>query len=148
MKKNLEILAKIYSINMSYNISNQEHDSLIKYFESLIYDEEFWIEFEEECLLNFTKIYELFSSKQRDDIKVRDIKQFLRMYSWEDEEGLLARELPDDEQDDLESSFELTIIMWLHDFSEYYEDEHNAELSFDLTMEWLIGYIDSGLWIV
>jgi hypothetical protein len=148
MKKNLEILVKIYSINMSYNISNQEHDSLTKYFESLIYDEELWIEFEEECLLNFTKIYELFSSKQRDDIKVRDIKQFLRMYSWEDEEGLLARELPDDEQDDLETSFELTIIMWLHDFSEYYEDEHNLELSFNLTMEWLIGYIDSGVWIV
>jgi hypothetical protein len=148
MKKNFEILVKIYSINMSYNISNQEHDSLTKYFESLIYDEELWIEFEEECLLNFTKIYELFSSKQRDDIKVRDIKQFLRMYSWEDEEGLLARELPDDEQDDLETSFELTIIMWLHDFSEYYEDEHNLELSFNLTMEWLIGYIDSGVWIV
>jgi hypothetical protein len=138
---------------MSYNISNQEHDSLTKYFELLIDDEDFWIEteFEEECRLNFTKIYELFSNKQRDDIKVHDIKQFLRMYSWEseDDEGLLARHLlVDYELQDLESSFELTITGWLYDFSEYYEDEHNAELSFDLTMEWLIGYIDSGLWIV
>jgi len=138
---------------VSYDISKPEHYALTKYFESLIKEGDYWEQFEEgdeegdeegaeegaeegervvdksewKFFPNFTKIYELFSSRQRDDKKIYDVKKFLHMYLWDDE-GLLSGELCE--------------------FSEYYEDEYGVEPSFKLTITWLIGYIKSEKWIV
>jgi hypothetical protein len=75
---------------------------------------------------NLEKLHELLVEGRRDEKKIDHIKRFLHMYLFDDE-GLL------------QGSFDV--------FYDWYLDEYEKEPTFRVNITWMMGYIDSGVWI-
>lgn len=75
---------------------------------------------------NLTKIYELLLHKQKDEEKIDDIWRFLNMYRF-DEEYLLQG--------------------LLEGFGEWYDDTYHRSAPFNLTIAWMMNYIQSEKWM-
>lgn len=124
---------------MNYNISEDIKSAICDYFDYLIAEGDVWEENEEDdedteegdsywkFFINFKKINELLSEGRRDDEKIHHVKRFLSMYLLYDD-GLLKKE------------FDY--------FDEWYYYMVEKEPPFSLTINWMLGYIDSGVWIV
>ena len=133
----------IYSIQqhtttMSYNISEDMKSIVCDFVGFLISEGDVYWDDEDEdeeaeegeskwkIFDNLKKLHELLTEGRRDKEKMDHIKRFLHMYLFDDE-GLL------------QGSFDV--------FYEWYEDEYEKEIPFKLTINWMIGYINSGVWI-
>jgi hypothetical protein len=75
---------------------------------------------------NLEKLHELLVEGRRDEKKIDHIKRFLHMYLFDDE-GLL------------QGSFDV--------FYDWYLNEYEEEPTFRVNITWMMGYIDSGVWI-
>lgn len=134
------------------NLSENDKTAVIEYFKFLIQDGDVWKddeegevgdneEYEEEeededrqegdknewkFYPNLTKIYELLLHKQKDEDKINDIWKFLNMYIYDDEyllQGLLQG------------------------FGEWYDYTYHRSARFNLTIAWMMNYIQSEKWM-
>jgi len=116
-------------------ITDSTRADVLYYFSSLIEEGDTWEDEDEDpegdestwkFYPNFKKIHKLLAEGKKDQKEVDHIKRFLHMYLFDDE-GLLEGEL--------------------RHFAECYECRNDTEAPFNLSIRWMMSYIDSDLWV-
>ena len=127
---------------MSYNISDNMKSVVSDYFDYLIAEGDIWEEEDDDAeegesywklFDNLKKIHDLLSEQRRDEKKIYHVKRFLSIHLLYDN-GVL--------KDEFDFFQEWYYCMFQKDCM------FQKELSFSLTINWMLGYIDSGVWIV